>query len=196
MDIQPIVLEGKRVRLEPLAPEHHAALSAVGLEGNIFQWFTVPVADSAGMRAFIDIALEAQRHGSALPFAVVDRRSGAVVGSSRFGNIDRANRRAEIGWTWIARPWQRSGINDEMKYLMLCHAFEVWGAIRVEFKTDRLNEQSQAALVRLGAREEGTFRNHMITGAGRVRDSVWYSIIDREWPPVKAALERRLTACK
>lgn len=194
MEIQPIVLEGARLRLEPLALGHHAALWAAGAEGDIFRWFPVPVVDSAGMLAFIETALEMQRQGGALPFAAVDRRSGGVVGSSRFANIDRANRRAEIGWTWIARPFQRSGVNDEMKYLMLRHAFEAWGAIRVEFKTDRLNVQSQAALVRLGAREEGAFRNHMITGAGRVRDSVWYSIIDREWPTVKAVLERRLAA--
>jgi RimJ/RimL family protein N-acetyltransferase len=194
MDIQPVVLEGRRARLEPLTRDHRAALSAVGFEGNIFQWFPTPVVDDAGMLAFIELALEGQRQGSVLPFATVDRKSGAVVGSTRFAAIDRAHKRAEIGWTWIARPWQRSGINVESKYLLLRHAFEVWGMIRVEFKTDRLNVQSRTALARIGAREEGTFRNHMITSTGRVRDSVWYSIIDREWPAVKAGLARLIAA--
>lgn len=194
MDIQPVVLEGERVRLEPLTRDHRPALSAVGLEGDVFKWFPVPVIDDAGMGEFIETALAGQRQGAVIPFATIEPRTGTAVGSTRFAAIDRVHRRAEIGWTWLARPWQRSGINVEAKYLMLRHAFEVWGLIRVEFKTDRLNKPSQVALERIGAREEGIFRNHMITPGGRVRDSVWYSVIDREWPDVKAALARRLAA--
>jgi N-acetyltransferase len=194
VDIRPLVLEGRLARLEPLTREHHAALSAVGLEGNVFQWFPTPVVDDAGMLAFIDTALEGQRQGAMLPFATIDRKSGTAVGSTRFAAIDRVHKRAEIGWTWIARPWQRGGINMDTKYLMLRQAFEVWGMIRVEFKTDRLNVQSQTALAGIGATQEGIFRNHMIIPGGRVRDSVWYSVIDREWPAVKADLARRLAA--
>mgnify|MGYP003394172745 FL=1 len=194
MDIRPLVLEGARARLEPLTRDHRAALSAVGLEGDVFKWFPTPVTDDAGMLAFIETALEGQRQGSVLPFATIDRKSGAAVGSTRFAAIDRVHKRAEIGWTWLARPWQRSGINLDTKYLMLRQAFEVWGMIRVEFKTDRLNVQSQTALAGIGAKLEGTFRNHIITSTGRVRDSVWYSVIDREWPAVKTELARRLAA--
>ncbi|MBP1601939.1 MAG: Acetyltransferase, family, partial [Acidobacteria bacterium] len=113
----------------------------------------------------------------------------AVVGSTRFANIDRANRRVEIGWTWVSPPWQRSFVNTEAKYLMLKHAFEVMRCIRVEFKTDSLNQRSRAALLRLGAKEEGTLRNHMITSTGRYRHSVYFSIIDSEWPDVKRSIE-------
>jgi RimJ/RimL family protein N-acetyltransferase len=128
-----------------------------------------------------------------LPFATVEQSSGAVVGSTRFGNIDRLNRHVEIGWTWVAREWQRTPVNTEAKLLMLRHAFDVWGAIRVELKTDSLNERSRRAILRIGAREEGTFRNHMIVHDGRFRHSVYFSIIDSEWPTVKSALEAKLT---
>lgn len=128
-----------------------------------------------------------------MPFAIVELASGTVVGSTRYGNIDRANRRVEIGWTWIGRPWQRTAVNTESKYLLLRHAFETLGCIRVEFKTDALNERSRQALLRIGAKEEGIFRSHVVTSTGRIRDSVYFSIIDREWPAVKTRLEAMLT---
>jgi len=113
--------------------------------------------------------------------------------TKRFGNIDRRHRRVEIGWTWLARPWQRTRANTEAKNLMLCHAFETWGAIRVELKTDSLNARSRAAILRLGAKEEGILRNHMVTSSGRIRHTVYYSITDSEWPAVKSRLERMLS---
>jgi RimJ/RimL family protein N-acetyltransferase len=143
------------------------------------------------MRDYIDSALAAQAAGTAIPFATVERASGRVVGSTRFMNIDVANRRVEIGATWIAKPWQRTAINTEAKYLMLRHAFETLGCVRVELKTDALNLRSRAAILRIGAREEGTLRQHMVTWRGRLRDSVYFSILDSEWAGVKGDLEAK-----
>ena len=192
MDIHPITLEGRYVRLEPLAPAHHAALCAVGLDEELWRWTTASVGTPEEMRAYIETALEEQARGTALPFVTVWKATGQPVGSTRFGNVDLLNRRLEIGWTWVARAWQRTPVNTEVKYLMLRHAFETLGAIRVEFKTDSLNERSRRALLRLGAAEEGTMRNHMITSTGRFRHSVYFSIIDSEWLGVRAALEDKL----
>ncbi len=192
MDVDPVILDGKYVRLEPLAMAHHAGLCAVGLEAGIWRWMPQLIATPADMRAFIEAATKAQTEGAALPFATVEKASGKPVGSTRFFNFDRAHRRTEIGWTWIAPPWQRTAVNTEAKYLMLRHAFDTWGCIRVEFKTDSLNERSRAAILRLGAKEEGTFRNHMIMPNGRIRHSVYYSITEADWQEVKAGLERKL----
>jgi RimJ/RimL family protein N-acetyltransferase len=120
------------------------------------------------------------------------KKRGRVIGSTRYANIDRAHRRVEIGWTWVARAWQRTAVNTEAKYLLLRHAFETLGCIRVELKTDSLNAQSRAAILRIGAREEGIFRNHMITASGRIRHTVYFSITDAEWPEVKSRLEAKL----
>ncbi len=128
-----------------------------------------------------------------MPFATIEKSSGMVVGSTRYGNIDMAHRRVEIGWTWIAPRWQRTAVNTEAKYLMIGHAFEKLGCMRVELKTDSLNERSRNAILRLGAKEEGTFRNHMITSSGRIRHSVYFSIIDSEWPAIKVCLEGKLS---
>jgi RimJ/RimL family protein N-acetyltransferase len=133
-------------------------------------------------------ALDDQTKGICLPFITRDKTSGRVIGSTRFGNIDKPNRKTEIGWTWIAPEWQRTFVNTEAKFLMLSHAFEVWNCIRVEFKTDALNEKSRNAIARIGAKEEGVFRNHMITESGRFRDSVYFSIIESEWESVKKGL--------
>jgi N-acetyltransferase len=191
MDIQATTLEGRNVRLEPLAQAHHVGLAQV-LDPTLLQWFSQPATNAAELREFISAALQEQLQRKALPFATIDRVSGRAIGSTRFGNIDRVNRRVEIGWTWIGRVWQRTAINTEAKLLMLSHAFERWGAIRVEFKTDSRNAQSRAALARLGATEEGYFRNHMVTASGRLRHSVYFSIIDTEWPMLKRRLEDRL----
>jgi RimJ/RimL family protein N-acetyltransferase len=192
VDVDPVILDGKYVRLEPLSLAHHTGLCAVGLEAGIWRWMPQLIATPADMRAFIEAATKAQAEGAALPFATVEKASGKPVGSTRFFNFDRAHRRTEIGWTWIAPPWQRTAVNTEAKYLMLRHAFETWGCIRVEFKTDSLNERSRAAILRLGAKEEGTFRNHMIMPNGRIRHSVYYSITEADWQEVKAGLERKL----
>jgi RimJ/RimL family protein N-acetyltransferase len=127
-----------------------------------------------------------------LPFALIEKSSGRAIGSTRYGNIDRTHYRVEIGWTWVAPAWQRSAVNTEAKYLLLQHAFETLGCIRVELKTDSLNEKSRVAILRIGAREEGTFRNHMITSSGRIRHSVYFSILDSEWPAVKSRLRTML----
>lgn len=189
MHIEPVTLEGRYVRLEPLSSNHHADLCEVGLDEELWRWIPQQVRTPADMRAYIETALRAQAEGSALPFATVERASGRAIGSTRFGNIDRAHRRLEIGWTWIGRPWQRTAVNTEAKYLMLRHAFETLGAMRVELKTDTLNERSRRAILRFGAVEEGTFRKHMLTESGRSRHTVYFSIIDDEWPGVKARLE-------
>lgn len=192
VNIQPITLEGKYVRLEPLTLGHLAPLCEVGLDPELWQLIPTPVNTRDDMKAYIEAALKLQAEGTALPFATVEKSSNKVVGSTRFANIDKANRRLEIGWTWIARPWQRTIINTEAKYLMLRHAFEALGCIRVELKTDALNAKSRAAMLRIGAKEEGIFRNHMITQSGRIRDSVYFSIIEKEWPTVKISLEEKL----
>jgi RimJ/RimL family protein N-acetyltransferase len=148
----------------------------------------------ADIREFIQTALHSQTDGTAVPFATIDRASGLAVGSTRFANIVRDHRRAEIGWTWIAPEWQRSPINTEAKYLMLRHAFEVWKCIRVELKTNANNTQSRRAIERIGAKQEGTLRNHMINPDGSYRHTVYYSVIESEWPEVKRSLEARLTS--
>jgi N-acetyltransferase len=192
MNPQPITLEGRYVRLEPLSLDHHGPLCEVGLEPELFRLMTVNLQTPEDMRGYIETALEEQASGVSLPFATIEKQSGRVVGSTRFGSINRQHRCVEIGWTWIALPWQRTVVNTEAKYLMLCHAFERLGCIRVELKTDSLNERSQNAMRRIGATEEGTFRNHMILPNGRIRHSVYFSIIDSEWPEVKKGLEAKL----
>jgi len=140
-----------------------------------------------------DNALAEQERGDSLVFVTVERSSGQRIGSTRFMNIDRGNRRVEIGSTWIAPAWQRTAINTEAKYLMLRHAFEHWGCVRVELKTDALNQKSRNAILRIGAKEEGTLRRHLVTWTGRVRDTVYFSVLDSEWPEVKVRLEAKLS---
>jgi len=192
MNIEPITLEGTHVRLEPLSLAHHEGLTEVGLDETIWRWSPAPMQTGEEMRAYIEEALAWQACRTALPFATIEKSGGRIIGSTRYANIDELHRRLEIGWTWIAPPWQRTAVNTEAKYLMLRHAFENLGCIRVELKTDSLNERSRNAILRLGAKEEGTFRNHMITSTGRRRHSVFFSIIDSEWPDVKANLEEKL----
>ena len=172
---------------------HLEQLCAVGLEPDLWRWSPTQIRTREDMRDYVDTALQAQMQGTALPFATILKQTGSVVGSTRFANIDRQNRRVEIGWTWIGLPWQRRVVNTEAKYLMLSHAFQL-GCIRVEFKTDSLNEKSRQALLRIGAKEEGTFRNHMIVRDGRYRHSVYFSVIEIEWPEVKARLKEKLAA--
>jgi len=192
MNVEEVTLEGARLRLEPLSRNHHAMLCAVGLDDELWRWIPKPVRTAEEMAEYVDFALAERAAGRALPFAIIDRATGRVVGSTRYGAIEPAHRRVEIGWTWLARPYHRTAANTEAKYLLLRHAFETLGCIRVELKTDSLNERSRAAIRRIGAREEGILRNHMITASGRLRHTVYYSIIEEEWPEVKQGLERRL----
>lgn len=190
--VQPVTLEGQVVRLEPLTLDHLDQLCEVALDEDLWRWTTNQVRTRDELREYIEAALQSRQQGTALPFATIERASGRAIGSTRYGNIEMRDRRVEIGWTWVGRPWQRTAVNTEAKYLMLRHAFETLGCIRVELKTDALNERSRRAIQRIGAREEGVLRQHMITASGRLRDTVYFSVLDREWPEVKAALEARL----
>jgi len=189
-----LTLEGSVVRLEPLQTAHarlfwNAAKDALD---DIFQWIPYAMQTEADFEKLVAQAFDEQARGLSVVFATVARETGDVIGSTRFMNIDRANHHVEIGSTWIAPRWQRTAVNTEAKYLMLRHAFEDWHCLRVEFKTDALNERSRTALLRLGAQQEGIFRKHMLTHTGRVRDSVYFSLVDSEWPDVKARLEAML----
>lgn len=188
IDTAPVTLAGRFIRLEPLRADHAAPLWDAVEDPDIFRWFPTRPRGVDDMRAWIDAALADHAAGLALPFAVVDTASGAHAGSTRFGNIDRHNRRAEIGWTWYGPRFQRTPVNTEAKLLLLTHAFETWGCVRVELKTDALNTRSRAAIARIGATEEGTLRRHMRRGDGSFRDTVYFSILDGEWPDRKAAL--------
>ncbi|HEY7531093.1 MAG TPA: GNAT family N-acetyltransferase [Gemmatimonadota bacterium] len=190
--LSPIVLEGAHVRLEPLSLDHLDALCEVGLDPELWRWTVSSVLTRGAMASYVGTALEEAERGTALPFATVERRSGRVVGSTRFANADPSHARVEIGWTWLASPWQHTALNTEAKLLMLGHAFERLGCVRVELKTDALNERSRRAILRLGAREEGILRSHMHAAGGRRRDTVYYSILADEWPAVRAGLEERL----
>ena len=188
--LSPFSLEGRYVRLEPLRPEHATLLWEVAKDhlADLFQWIPYQLNSLEDFQAFNRQVLEEQARGLTIPFSTVERGSNQVVGTTRFMNMDLANRKVEIGSTWIAPRWQRTAVNTEAKYLMLCHAFEVWKCLRVELKTDALNQRSRQAILRLGAKEEGTLRKHMLTYNGRQRDSVYFSILDTEWPSVKARL--------
>ncbi len=192
MDIRPVTLTGQFVELVPLSLEHLEQAIAIGAGTDIFRWFPHPIRTAEEMRAYFAEALQQQQAGLALPFSTFVRDGARLVGGSRFMTIDRPNRHVEIGSTWIAPPWQRSAVNTEAKLLMLEHAFERLGCLRVEFKTDSLNLPSRKALARIGAKEEGTFRNHMVTASGRIRHSVYFSVIDSEWPQVKQDLRAKL----
>ena len=193
LEINPTTLEGTRVRLEPLTTAHVDALCAAGLHEELWRWIPSPVRNRDEMKSYVETALQAQAAGTALPFVVVERATGEVVGSTRFANIDKINRHVEIGWTWVSPRRQRTYVNTEAKVLLMRHAFETLGCLRVELKTDALNEKSRNAILRIGAREEGVFRKHIIVWDGRIRDSVYFSVLDSEWPRVKENLTARLS---
>ena len=190
--VEPVILEGRKVRLEPLALEHVPRLAEVALDPAIWKWTIARPTDEAGLRAWAEAALANRATGSDFPFVTLEASTGRPIGSSRFMNIVLEHRRVEIGWTWVAPAWQRTGANREAKLLMLGHAFDTLGCRRVEFKTDSLNEPSRTALLGIGAQFEGIFRNHMVMPDGRMRHSAYYSVIDEEWPAVRAGLERSL----
>ncbi len=190
--LAPVTLDGATVRLEPLGPEHLADLASVGRDPSIWTWMFEPLTDADRMAAWLEAARSNAAAGSELPFATVERATGRAVGSTRYMSIALVHLRLEIGWTWLAPPWQGTALNTEAKLLQLEHAFERIGCRRVEFKTDARNERSRAALLAIGARFEGVFRKHMIMADGRQRDSAYYSIVDEEWPGVRDALRERL----
>ena len=192
--VQPVTLEGRVVRLEPLSRAHLDDLVEVAFEGNLWRWTVVQPTNRDGLRAWIDAAVATREAGTEMAFATVDRSTGKAIGSSRFMSIVPEHRRLEIGWTWVAQAWQRRGANREAKYLQLRHSFEDLGANRVEFKTDSQNERANPALLGIGATFEGTFRNHMVMPGNRLRHSNYYSVVVEDWPAVKARLEADLEA--
>jgi RimJ/RimL family protein N-acetyltransferase len=194
VDSTPVTLEGRHVRLEPLSRHHKAQLATVALDPELWRFTPTQIHSIDDLDAYIETALSLQEVGTAIPFATLDRATGRAIGSTRFGNIDTQNRRAEIGWTWLGRDFQRRAFNTEAKLLMLTHAFERMDCIRVELRADALNTKSRDAIVRLGAREEGILRHHMILPNGRLIDWVYYSILRDEWPSVRAGLEQKLAS--
>ena len=192
MPLDPITLHGEAVRLEPLTREHLPGLVEVGLDPDLWRITVQFGGTPEALAAYVDEALRQQAAGTALPFALVEPASGRVMGSTRCGNFDAASARIEIGWTWVAREWQRTRVNTEAKYLLLRHAFETLGMERVELKTDALNTRSRAAILRIGATQEGILRRHQRTWDGRLRDTVFFSILREEWPGVSRKLQAML----
>ncbi len=187
--VEPAILEGTRVRLEPLRHDHLADLRLVAFDAPLWQWTIMGRQDEAGLDRWLEAALANAEAGTERPFATIDLASGRAVGSSRYMSIVPEHRRLEIGWTWIGSAFQRTGANREAKLLQLTHAFETLGANRVEFKTHARNERSRIALAGIGATFEGIFRQHMVMPDGSLRDSAWFSVITDEWPTVKARLQ-------
>lgn len=174
MKIEPIFLKGNLVALEPLNDGHVGPLCEFGLNEELWRFTFNQITTAEHMRSYVETALTEETEGTSLPFITKPVKSDKIVGCTRFGNIDTANRKMEVGWTWIDPEWQRSFVNTEAKLLKLTHAFEVWNCVRVEFKTDVLNVKSRNAIVRIGAVEEGILRNHMITDSGHFRNSIFF----------------------
>jgi RimJ/RimL family protein N-acetyltransferase len=192
-DPRPVTLQGDHVRLEPLGRQHAEDLLRAGEDEAIWRYMPRPaIKDLAGVRAWIEEAHQEMAAGRQIAFAIVDRTRAKAVGSTRYLDIRRCDRGIEIGWTWLARQHQRTAVNTECKLLLLQHAFETLAAFRVQLKTDARNVRSQRSIERLGAVHEGTWRRHMVLWDGFVRDSVFYSILDWEWPRVKERMQRLL----
>ncbi len=190
-----LILEAANVRLEPLAIRHASDLFAVAQDEEIWRWLYIsPPTNLDEMQAWITTALAGHASGREFPFAVVDKHSGRAIGSTRYLYIEPAHRHLDIGWTWYGRAYWRTAVNTECKYLLLRHAFDMLGCIRVELTTDLRNERSQQAIERLGATREGVLRKYRIVPKdGYHRSSVIYSIIDDEWPALKSRLEQMFT---
>jgi N-acetyltransferase len=192
--LEPAVLEGEHVRLEPAGDAHVDGLWHAGRFPELWDMRPFPVYSRDEMLAQVRAARATDGGGGRLMFATIDRASGRIVGSTRYLSIDPVNRRLEIGGTWLPPAWQRTPVNSEAKFLQLEHCFETLGCVRVEFKTDARNARSRAALARIGATEEGTLRRHLVLPDGHVRDSVYFSILDDEWPEVRDRLRAHSAA--
>jgi len=192
IQVQPTVLEGRGIRLEPLAEAHHDALVAAASDGRLWELWYTAVAAPDGMRDYIASALKGQRDGHMMPWVVRDAASGAVIGSTRYHDIVPAIDRVEIGYTWYAQSRQRTHVNTTCKLLLLTHAFETLGGRVVGLRTDNFNFRSQRAIEGLGAKKDGVIRHHSARRDGTVRDTVMYSILLAEWRDVKRHLELRL----
>jgi RimJ/RimL family protein N-acetyltransferase len=189
--VPPVVLEGRAVRLEPLQPHHAEALTAL-CEPEVFERLSVVLRTRADVEAYIASALAAAERGTERPFVIIERSSGTPVGTTRYMEIQREHRTLEIGHTWLARRVWRTRVNTECKWLLLRHAFETLGVMRVQLKTDKHNARSRAAIERIGGQFEGILRHHMLVRDGVVRDTAYYGFIDTEWPEKKARLETML----
>jgi len=193
MEVKPVVLTGKHVRLEPMTEEHAPGLAEIGVGQTFWDFMLYGNINTADdMRNWVKDILSRAEKGTDLPFVAIHLASGRVAGATRYLNIMPKDRGLEIGGTWYGTEFQRTSVNTEAKYLLLQHAFERLGCIRVQLKTDLRNERSQKAIERIGAVKEGLLRNHMILPDGRYRHSVFYSILDTEWPGVKNSLEEML----
>jgi RimJ/RimL family protein N-acetyltransferase len=192
VQISPITLEGRHVLLSPLTMAHAEALVTAASVGELWKTAFTVIPDSKGIHGYIEAALTGHALGKELPFVIINKSSGEVVGTTRFYDISVPDRKVAIGYTWLSWAAQRTATNTEAKLLLLTHAFEIWECVRVELITDVLNEQSRAAILRLGAKQEGILRKHLILHSGRARDSAVFSIIDSEWPQVKAGLTAKL----
>ncbi|RFB79469.1 GNAT family N-acetyltransferase [Methylovirgula sp. 4M-Z18] len=189
--VQP-TLHGAIVALRPMTENDAPSLLQAAADGTLWELKVTVVPGPDTVADYLAIALHGRRAGTVMPFVILNRATGAPVGSTRFWKIDRQNRKLEIGHTWLSASMQRTGANTEAKYLLLTYAFETLRSVRVQFTTDELNEKSRAAILRIGAKEEGIIRHERIMPDGRKRNSVRYSIIDDEWPQVKAMLEEKL----
>lgn len=192
LKIEPTTLDGRWLRLEPLEPRHEAELAAIATDPEVWQYLFTPLRTPEDVRLYLEQAFATAAGGSEIPFAQIERSTGRVIGATRIMDIRREHDAVEIGHTWLGRQWWRTMMNSESKYLLLRHLFDTLGCRRVALKTDRLNERSQRAIDRLGAVREGVLRKHMIVQGGRARDTVYYSIIDDEWPEIRARMERDL----
>ncbi|MGZ0049565.1 GNAT family N-acetyltransferase [Brevibacillus gelatini] len=190
--IEPVTLEGKLVRLEPLRPVHTDGIFAAGAFPEIWSYLSVEIQTRDDAQAFIEQAMKNEAAQTELPFAIINRADGKVIGSTRFLAISRKDRGLEIGFTWLTPAVWKTAVNTECKWLLLRHCFEQLGCIRVQLKTDSRNLNSQRAIARIGGIREGVLRNHMVMRDGYIRDSVYFSILDREWPAVKERLEMLL----
>ncbi len=191
---KPIVLEGDHVRLEPIELRHAADLFEAGNDEAIWRYKWVPMPQSLDeVRRWTEDVRQSMVNGNEIAYAIVSKADRCAIGSTRYLNIQPAHRTLEIGWTWIGTKYQRTAVNSECKYLLLTHAFEQLGAVRVQFKTDARNERSQRAIERIGAVKEGVLRKSHTPHTGYIRDSVYYSIVDDEWPAVKQRLEGYLS---
>ena len=182
---QHLVLENERARLTPLMEADLDDLRKIAFDGRIWKLGLSNLENDVDLRVYINEAIRERENGISYPFKVFDKVSGEVAGSTRFGNVSLIHKRAEIGWTWLHPRFHSSGLNKSCKFLLLRYAFETLQLNRIELKTDVLNLQSRKAILKIGAKEEGVFRKHLITSTGRVRDSVYFSIIDEEWASLK-----------
>ncbi len=187
-------LIGQTIELRPLTEHDAPALLRAAADGELWNMNMTVIPGPDTVDQYLDKAMQGLQSGTVMPFLIVRRETQEALGSTRFWKIDRANRKMEIGHTWLAQSAQRSSVNTEAKYLLLCHAFEVMNAVRVQFTTDELNEKSRAAILRIGATQEGIVRHERIMPDGRKRNSVRFSIIDTEWPEMKLALEQKLAS--